>query len=464
MDLKGTLRHVPQEGTLYTNPFEAAQTSNPDENFFEEFKETLAWDPKKVEVVKEVPVKKPEFQMDLESGASNMEEKDYKLKDSIENWPDFMYTRYHPRSVNLIKSYNYCEDYCSFDTFSIGQKLWSSEYFEDDFCDKIRVYIEECDFCQGFQTLFDAFDGFSGLTMKCFEYLHDEYSKTVFAMPVMSPSVKVFQNADENMSDSIRTVNTFLTYAHLPEHCDLFVPLSTMSRTWRNLGNPRTFPQFEYDVNNVYHSSAILASFLDTISLRYRLRNSSSSSVLSGFCSDLNGNGRKMASARLGLTLPMNEKEDFIDFLDRFEGELMQPLSPGSAVGTDRIIQAVAIRGIPKDRLKRPLQNAKHQMQMAAYKCSSVSEMMQLYFQCNNYASLSHVAAVEIGMSIRAPYPLEFFDSRFTSNGFIKEFSSEVKQGNLILISQKLPLLKKKLSSISSDFTCPSNGSHPKFQ
>jgi hypothetical protein len=324
----------------------------------------------------------------------------------------------------MIRNYEHQENMTTLDTFTAGGGLWDSPYFQDDFCDKIRAYMEECDFSQGFQAFFDAADGFSGLSMKCFEHLEDEYSKSILAFPLIPPHVNTFQFADEAMSVSIRLVNTAFSYAKLSEHSSLFVPLSTMSRAWKEIDEPRTFANINYDSQNLYHSSAILATFLDTMSLRYRLKNSSATSFLPGFCAELNGYNRKMAAAKIALPLPMNTKEDFIDFLDHFDGQMMTSITPGANIGTDRIVQSVVVRGIPKSRLKRPLEYAKNQMKMAAYKCSSVSEMLQLYYQCSNYASLSHVTAVADPTKLKSPYPKEFFDERFAGSGFLKEFSS----------------------------------------
>jgi hypothetical protein len=246
-------------------------------------------------------------------------------------------------------------------------------------------------------------------------------------MPLIPPRVKNFQFCDEGMSETIRLVNIAFSYAKLSEYCNLFIPLSTMERGWRNIADARTFPNITHEPTNLYHSSGILASYFDTLSLQYRLKNSSSHNHLSQFCANLNVNSRKMCGAKVSFPFPMNEKEDLIDFLDKFDGELMQSLSPGTKIGTDRIIQSITLRGVPKLRLKKPFERAKNQMKMPAYKCSSISEMMQLYYQCNTYASLSHITAAEGGMKIKTPFPKEFFDERFASNGFLKEFRSDEK-------------------------------------
>jgi hypothetical protein len=416
VDLKGTLKYIPETGNLYTNQLDL---NNPSNSVLDQVRAEIAWD-EKVEVIQNEEAPMPEYQKDLKE-SQIPEDKAYELKDSVLNWPDFMYTRYHPRSINIVKEFEHHEDYSSLDTFTAGLQLWDSAHFEDDFCDSIRNYIEECNSSQGFQTLFDVNDGFSGLTIKCLEYLEDEYSKSVLALPLFAPRSKCFQFADDAMSDSIRMINTAFSFAKLSEHSSLFVPLSTMSRAWRSVEEPRNFPLVTFDATNLYHSSAVLGTFFDTMSLRYRLKEPS---FLSTFCADLNGYGRKMSSAKVSLPFPMNEKEDLIDFLDRFEGELMETITPGAKVGTDRIVQSVTLRGIPKNRLKKPMETAKNQMKMAAYKCGSVSEMMQLYYQCSYYQSLTHVTAVEGGMKVKSPFPREFFDSRVASNGFLKEFQS----------------------------------------
>ena len=45
--------------------------------------------------------------------------------------------------------------------------------------------------------MFDAVDGFAGLSAKCLEYLEDEYSKCLFNVPVMPPTTKNSQFAGE---------------------------------------------------------------------------------------------------------------------------------------------------------------------------------------------------------------------------------------------------------------------------
>lgn len=414
VDLDGSLRHLSEDGELY-NDTPQVQKTNP----IDQIKEDLEWKESDIEVIESEPLEKHEFQKDLDNPEVDLEEKDYKLNESVQTWTDYLYTRYHPRTINIIKEYKHSPTSESFDTFSNGTRLWKTEQFEDDFADSIRQYVEECDNCQGFQTLFDCHNGYSGLATQCFEYLNDEYSKANFAVPVFNPKSILFQTADDAMTDSIRLVNTALTYSKLIEQSSMFLPLSTQSRVWRQLVEPRKLPLINYEADNLYQTSAILASFMETISLRYRLKDAPLSSSLGAFCSDLTNYGRKLNAAALALPFRMGNEVDLIDCLDKFEGDLFTQLSPNCKIGTNYVVQSVCVRGIPKTRLKRPMHQAQQQMKMAAYRCDSVSQMFQLYLQCQNHSSMAHVSALEEPMTIATPFPREMLDSSLDSKGFV---------------------------------------------
>lgn len=374
-----------------------------------------------------------------------MASNDYDFKNNVETWTDFAYTRFHPRSVTIVNEFEHSSTEQSFDCFTGGTELWKGDQFEYDFCDKIRQYIEECNNCQvnnlnfipewpiaivfsvyfiliqGFQMLFDCTNGFAGLASKCLDHLNDEYSKTSFTIPLFSPKPQNFRNADTPMSESIRVINTAMSFSNLFEQSSLILPLSTMSRCWRQNDNQRQFPFLAYDQHNFYETSSILAAYLDTISMKYRVKDASKASLLSGFCSDLCNYGRKLAAAGLALPLRLGTDEDFIDTLDQHNGPLFTQLTPNANLGTDRVIQSIFVRGIPQSKLKRPLKSANHQMKMAAYQCNSVAEMLQLYFQCNNYASMTHVSNIDSGLPIKTPFPYEMFDQRVQSTGWIAD-------------------------------------------
>lgn len=439
--------YLPTDGGLYSDNASILKSIETDELKLQE--QDMLWEPNRLEVMKENPVTKPEYQQDLENGDGAIEEKQYDFRHNTQTWTDFMYTRYHPRSINVLPTMNESRQNAAFDCYSRGTQIWHENYFDDDFGDRIRQYIEECNNCQGFQTLFDCSDAFSGLSIKVLEHIQDEYNKTSLTIPIFSPKqIDCGGDVNEPLCDSVRVVNSVLSYVNLIESSALILPLSTMSRCWRKLSNPRRFPMFNYDSSNLYESSSVLATYLDTISSRYRVTESINHCHLANFCSDLTNYGRKLAAAGLAMPFKLSSEQDLIDCLDQFDGKLFTQLSPHTEIGTDRIVQSVAVRGIPEHRIKniKSPKVMERQRKMAGYRCDSVSEMFQLYFQCSNYASLSHVIALEKGMPTKKPFPRELLDERLNSDGFWKEFASnfdaEPEQKNSI------PILATAQSSV----------------
>lgn len=91
-------------------------------------------------------VYKNKFQQDLDKQCdlSEMALKNYDLDNETQTWSDFSYARYHHRTVNIVKQYEHNNNEVPFDIYPVGRSLWHSEQFEEDFSDKIRQYIEEC--------------------------------------------------------------------------------------------------------------------------------------------------------------------------------------------------------------------------------------------------------------------------------------------------------------------------------
>lgn len=90
------------------------------------------------------------FQRDMDE-ASSVLNQDYNLDEEVNVWSDFLYTRFHPRTVNVIKEYEHENKSLQFDLFPLGTNLYNLEQFNDVFNDKIRNYIEECNNFQVFK-------------------------------------------------------------------------------------------------------------------------------------------------------------------------------------------------------------------------------------------------------------------------------------------------------------------------
>jgi hypothetical protein len=279
----------------------------------------------------------------------------------------------------------------------------------------------------------DSNNGFAGLGASCIQHLRDEYGKSILAFPCLD-----YNSIEPNAADLIKIVNTALCWQHMGEYSSLYSPLSCGQVGWPFASDARKFENITYDPILKYHSSAILATALDTLTLRYRTKKYTNA-TLSDLCADLNKSGRKAAATSLSLPFPMRIKVDLIDMLDDMDlgyKSLWTSLTPSCEIPTDNCMQSIALRGISEDRMKRPIQEASKQMAKPAYRCSSIHEMMTLYFACTSHASATYLSDIEAPLKISIPYP-KIFNNNITEDGNITDWP--VTAGTfLIIVIQKI--------------------------
>ncbi|XP_017048065.1 protein misato [Drosophila ficusphila] len=423
VDLVGTLGHIPVSGELYGNFVQRDHellplgTGEELEQARQRVEEGSDYASQQLEVKEQPKAAISEYQRDLLK-QSVSPGKDYRLAETANSWADFLYARYHPRTMNVLPGLVRDPSVQALGTYSAGSELWQGVDFNDEFCDRIRLYVEECDGLQGFHVLFDIDDGFGGLAGKCLEHLNDEYSRTSFALPLHYPRATSYAQADPRLAHGIRVVNSVLSYHHLSEQATMFTPLSTLESIWRNSNlKSRSLPGVQWQADNLYQTSALLAAFLDTATLGYRLRHTPES--LLRFCDRVTPADRKMTAAGLALPLGLGQGQDLIEFLDQSgDRALLTQLTPGCEPGTAYVVQSVTARGIPAERLKRPREQAGKQLRMAAYGCDSVSHMLQLYYQCSYHGSVTNAAASPLPLRTQLPFPYEMFGGGISGDGF----------------------------------------------
>ncbi|MGH0185441.1 UNVERIFIED_CONTAM: hypothetical protein FKN15_018090 [Acipenser sinensis] len=153
------------------------------------------------------------------------------------------------------------------EAFGQGEALLREPLFLEELEDRLHFFVEECDYLQGFQVLCDLQDGFSGLGSGVTELLHDEYKgRGVFTWglgPITHPDTSP-------VKDVFHLLNSVLGVVSLSNHSSLFCPLSLRGGLGRRPPPHITFPHLQYDPSLWYHSSAVLATALDTLTLPYR--------------------------------------------------------------------------------------------------------------------------------------------------------------------------------------------------
>ncbi|KAK0090701.1 hypothetical protein PV325_008038 [Microctonus aethiopoides] len=402
VDLKGSLGYLNEQGSLYNE-------SNTDPPMF-------LWDNDNIEVTSEESISKPPFIQTLDEPTSKLPLDSIDFENQIDSWVDYLVPRFHPRTVNIIKEYEHKSSNRSFDIFNYGKDLWQTDTFSDSFSDKIRQYAEECDLMQGFQLLMDSTDGFAGLGASCVEHLRDEYGKSILAFPLISND----PNETSTAADLIKAVNIAMSWRELCEHTSLFSPLSCSEDGWSSSSNQRSMNNINYNLKLKYHTSALLATALDTLSLRYRHK-LHCLSALSDLCADLNKMGRKAVATSLNLPFPMTIKSDLIDVLDEMEDPLWTSLTPNCKISGDESMQSLALRGVSEDRLKRPMVEAQKQMNKPAYRCSTVHEMMSMYLAYRCHASATYLTTVKAPLKVPMPFP-KIFNNNVHENGDIAKW------------------------------------------
>ncbi|KAH8286640.1 hypothetical protein KR018_002916 [Drosophila ironensis] len=422
VDLAGTLAHLPVAGELYGTFVQRDPelvTLQVGEGLEEARKraEDSEMTAGPLEVQEEPAAQMSEYQRDLNK-QQQLPAKEYNMAETVRTWADFLYARYHSRTMNVVSDLVRDPVHQSLGFYSAGAAVWEEATFNEEFTDRIRMYIEECDGLQGFHVLYDIDDGFGGLAGKCLEHLNDEYGRSTFVLPLHYPRATSYPQADTRLSHCLRVANTVLSYHDLIEQATMFTPLSTLETIWRNTTlKSRNIPGLQWQSENLYQTSSLLAAFLDTATLGYRLRYTPER--LMRFCERITPSGRKMTAAGLALPLGLEEEQDLIEYLDSSGGKtLLTQLSPGCEPGNAHVVQSVVARGIPANRLKRPLEKAGEQQRMAAYRCDNVSQMLQLYYQCSYHGSVTNAAATALPYQTRVPFPYGMIDAGYGAKGF----------------------------------------------
>ncbi|XP_031567453.1 protein misato homolog 1-like [Actinia tenebrosa] len=421
-DLKGSLRNLNVEGTLYPSSSKSVE-----------------W-PGEVTVYQSNIEPKNEFQMDIEeeemlsnpltndkteaqehSAICSGRNKVYDLDDHVFVWSDFVGTQYHPKSVNIIKEYMHVAEHFAFDTFGYGQNLYINTDFRDEFENSLHFFVEECDQLQGFQILTDIHNGFAGLSSQVIQDLADEYSpKSIITFGLLPATLP----GSTNMKAAHRLLNIALSFDQLSSNSSMLTPLSLAQQGWLQTGNPSVFPYLTYKDYLSYHTSAILAATIDTLSLPYRL-----SSPLKCHMDDitkcLTFGGRKLTSASTSFPLPIGYDHQLGALLDSAfyskDSKLLLPLTPNVEQVTNLMSQVSIFRGgspsIPQNaKVAQPSKKFKSLMDG----CQSNLEILNIFSQaCNPSGACSNWVSDQ-ACKVEPPFP-GIFTPSVSKNGFVQE-------------------------------------------
>ncbi|EKM52417.1 uncharacterized protein PHACADRAFT_211670 [Phanerochaete carnosa HHB-10118-sp] len=233
---------------------------------------TALWSGETVQYCSE-PIRRSEYHVQLEADGdeSRLETDDQRdeaqVNDSkVQYWSDYSRVYLHPRSVHRLPDLPDWDDaegdwVNSSDTFQKYDE--DNDFMEDSF----RIFVEECDHLQGFQTMNDSLT-FGGFTHSFLTRFRDDFAKLpCLSFPVLSGSVPGMADVDDSRAVG-KALNDALLLQSLSDLSTLTVPIQPpslwSSSTWlRDLN--LTF-------DSVYQTSAILATHVEDVTLPMRLK------------------------------------------------------------------------------------------------------------------------------------------------------------------------------------------------
>ncbi|XP_026513895.1 protein misato homolog 1 isoform X2 [Terrapene carolina triunguis] len=456
MDLKGSLNSLKQEGCLYGDTkidtsvawqgnLMTHQEDPPAKNLFLQDLSKLeggmssdgGFSPRAL------PLSKDVSQLPTQLHVS---QKGHQLEGSVRVWSDYLRVHLHPRSIFMIHQYNNDGESSQLEAFGQGESLLHDPTYLEELEDRLHFYVEECDYLQGFQILCDLNNGFSGVGAKVTELLHDEYSGRGILTWGLTP---VIRNVGVSWKDFYRLMNTVLGIVHLSSHSSLFCPLSLNGSLGLKPEAPVTLPYVHYDASLNYHSSAILATALDTLSAPYRLHSSQFSMVQ--LADAFNSSGRKVVAAGAAVPFPMAYGQSLPDALCSYQ--LAVPWTPLSSCGEQKdsccFAQSVVLRGIGKENHIGNLPPGS-QPKSALHVCETGEEVLGSYLHARCPGTFSTSYLIQGPCKVLPPYP-QFFSALLNKQGFLLDklpSCSTVESIPVLTALQSSPALYSALYSL----------------
>ncbi|XP_075961739.1 protein misato homolog 1 isoform X1 [Anarhichas minor] len=429
MDLKGSLRTLRQEGSLYDagNDTSAAtwegslmmhKESPAEKNSFLEDLDKLD----KGEVLAEDSVYSSPLPQ-RSAGAVSVEtvnsqlarvQKGYRLEGSVKVWSDFLRIHLHPRTVSVIHQYNHDGEAHRLEAFGQGDALLQGSVLEQ-LEDKLHFFVEECDYLQGFQVFCDLADGFAGLGSKVTEMLQDSYGGRGILTWGMAP---VSHPDTTPMKELYHVLNCALGTVNMAAHSSFFCPLTLRGGLGRRPSAPVAFPHLNYDPSLWYHSSSVLALALDALTLPYRLKNNSS--PMWQVADSLAVSGRKVVAAYGAVPFPMMHGGTLPDALSACADKLpWKPLSACTELGDGRCYgQWATLKGFEGQRLTSSLPPGT-QPATPLHGLHSGEDVLASYIQSFYPTSPLGLQLVSTPSALTPPFP-QIFSQSLSAQGFLQ--------------------------------------------
>jgi len=159
VDLAGNLGHLPVTGELYGNFVQRDEELLPlgtgeELQQARQQAEESGVSAQRLDVHEKPPAVISEYQRDLLKN-SVAPEKNYQLAETANSWADFLYARYHPRTLNVLPGLVRDPNVQALGSYSAGAELWQEIAFNDCVAGTASNVRHANDFAAGLDQLLD---------------------------------------------------------------------------------------------------------------------------------------------------------------------------------------------------------------------------------------------------------------------------------------------------------------------
>ncbi|KAF2084884.1 tubulin nucleotide-binding domain-like protein [Saccharata proteae CBS 121410] len=214
--------------------------------------------------------------------------------DTVRYWSDYSRVYYHPRSLVQLHEYELNARLMPFERWDAGEELFSDLDREHDLLDRdLRPFVEECDQLQGLQMMTSVDDAWGGFCGKYLERLRDEFGKlSIWVWALENEESKVRERKLVQLANNARSI------FELSSQASAYIPISNTP-----FQSP---PYLHLNPSSRWHTSALQAAAIESITLPSRLRTSHSSfQTLSSMEATFNNNGnQKVAAPQMSVADP----------------------------------------------------------------------------------------------------------------------------------------------------------------
>src|SRR3569833_5642 len=237
---------------------------------------------------------------------------------SVRYWSAFNRVFFHPRSIIQQNEYELNSTLQPFEKWSTGEDLFASLDKEHDIVDRdLRPFVEEADHMQGIQIMTTIDDAWGGFASRYLERLRDEYGKSIIWTWGFQDSMRgvsrvrmtwywdiVRRRADCRNQEKrlVRLANKAQTLSEAYKQASLLVPIALPQRSLP--------PNIELDASSQWHTSALLATAVESATLPSRLKDNSNRDSLGTVTELLNVMGKQtVACLQMNVSDPEKTKD-----------------------------------------------------------------------------------------------------------------------------------------------------------